>query len=69
MSNKASWDVVKPFLSNKSVLTGKDIPLVKDYKRATDNHDLCEIFNDYHINIVENTSVETPSSIANANSI
>ena len=69
MSNKAFWDLVKPFLSNKGVLAGTDISLVKDDKIVTDDHDLCEIFNDHYINIVENTSGKKPSSIANANSI
>ena len=67
MSNKAFWDLVKPFLSNKGVLAGTDISLVKDDKIVTDDHDLCEIFNDYYINIVESTSGKKPSSIANAN--
>ena len=69
MSNTAFWDLFKPFLSNKGVLVGTDISLIKDDKIVTDDHDLGEIFNDYHINIVENTSGKKPSSIANANSI
>ena len=69
MSNKAFWDLVKPFLSNKGVLAGTDISLIKDDKIVTDDLDLCEIFNDYYINIVENTAGKKPSSIANANSI
>ena len=69
MSNKAFWDLVKPLLSNKGVLAGTDISLVKDDKIVTDDNDLCEISNDYCINIVENTSGKKPSSIANANSI
>ena len=69
MSNKAFWDLVKPFLSNKGVLTGTDISLVKDDKIVTGDHDLCEIFNTYYINIIENTSSKKPSSIANENSI
>ena len=69
MSNTAFWDLVKPFLSNKGVLAGTDISLIKDDKIVTDDHDLGEIFNDYHINIVENTSGKKPSRIANANSI
>ncbi len=64
MSNKAFWDLVKPFLSNKGGLTGNDISLVKDDRIVTDDHDLCEIFNDYYINIVENTSGKKPSNIA-----
>ena len=33
------------------------------------DHDLCEIFNTYYINIVENTSSKKPSSVANENSV
>ena len=69
MSNKAFWNLVKPFLSNKGVLACTDISLIKDDKIVTDDHDLCEIFNDYYIKIVENTSGKKPSSIANANPI
>ena len=69
MSNKAFWDLVKPFRSNKGVLAGTYISQIKDDKIVTDDHDLCEIFNDYYINIVENISGKKPSSIANANSI
>ena len=69
MSNKAFWDLVKLFLSNKGVLAGTDISLVTDDKVITDDHDSCEIFNDYYINIVENTSSKKPSRIANTNSI
>ena len=64
MSSKAFWDLVKPFLSNKGGLTGTDISLVKEDRIVTDDHDLCEIFNDYYINIVENTSGNKPSNIA-----
>ena len=66
MSKKAFWDLVKPFLSNKGVLAGTAISMIKDDKIVTDDHDLGEILNDYYINIVENTSGKKPSSIANA---
>ena len=69
MSNKAFWNLAKPFLSNKGVLPSTDISLIKGDKIVTDDHDLCEIFNGYYINIVENTSDKKPSSIANANPI
>ena len=62
-------NLVKPFISNKGVLAGTDISLFQDDKIVTDDHDLCEIFNDYYINIVENTFGKKHSSIANANSI
>ena len=69
VSNGAFLNLVKPFLSNKCGLAGTDISLVRNDKIVTDDHDICEIFNDYYINIVENTSGKKPSSIANANPI
>ena len=32
MSNKAFWDLVKPFLPKKGILTGTEISLAKDDK-------------------------------------
>ena len=52
-----------------NVLTGNDIALVRDDKMVNDDHDLGEIFNDYYINIVENTSNMKHSSITNATPI
>ena len=69
MSNKAFWDLVKPFLSNKGGLTGTEISLVNGGRIVTDDHELCEMFNDYYINIVENISGKKPCSIDEANSI
>ncbi len=66
MSNKAFWDLVKPFLSNKGGLTTTDISLVKNDRIVTDDLDLCKIFNDYYINIVENSPGKKPSNIADS---
>ena len=37
MSNKAFWDLVIPFPSNKGVLVGTDVSLVKDDNIVTDD--------------------------------
>ena len=69
MSNKAFWDLVKPFLSNKGGMTGNEISLVNDDRIVTDDLELCEVYNDYYINIVENISGKKPCKIDEANSI
>ena len=40
MSNKTFWAPVKPFLSNKSGLTGNEISLVIGDRIVTDDHEL-----------------------------
>ena len=69
MSNKAFWDLVKPFLSNKGGMTGNEISLVNGDRIVTDDLELCEVCNDYYINIVENISGKKPCKIDEANSI
>ena len=69
MSNKAFWDLVKPFLSNKGGLTCNEISLVNGDRIVTDDHALCELFNDYYINIVENISGKKPCKVDEAKAI
>ena len=45
MSNKAFWDLVKPFLSNKGGLTGNEISLVNGDRIVTDDQP-CKIDED-----------------------
>ena len=63
MSYKAFWDLVKPFLSNKGGMTGNEISLVNGDRIVTDDLELCEVFNYYYINIVENISGKKPCKI------
>ena len=69
MSNKAFWDLVKPFLSNKGGLTGNEVSLVNGDRIVTDDHELCEHFNDHYINIVENISGKKPCKVDEAEAI
>ncbi len=69
MTNRAFLGLLKLFLSNKGVLPGDDISLVKDDKKFTADRDLLGFFNNYYINIVENTSGKIPSNIANVYSV
>ena len=64
VSNRAFWNLVKPFLSNKGGLASNDIALVKDNEIVTDDQKLTEIFNDHYINIVEKSSGTKPCNIA-----
>ena len=63
VSNHDFWNLVKPFLSNKGVLHGTDITLVKEDKIITDDRELAEVFNDHYINIVEKSSGKNPPAL------
>ena len=69
LSNQAFWDLVKPFLSNKGALVGSDISIVKNGTIITDDQDLSELFNEYYVNIVENTSGKKPCGVADTTDI
>ena len=63
-SNKAFWNTVKPFLTNKGFLTNENITINLKDKIVTDNSKLAHLFNHY-INIAENTSGMPPKNIGN----
>ena len=65
VSNKAFWNTLKPFLTNKGFLTNENITVKHKDKIVTDNSKLAHLFNNYYINIVENTSGLPPKSIGN----
>ena len=69
LSNQAFWDLVKPFLSNKGALVGSDISIVKNDTIITDDQELSELFNEYYVNIVENTSGKKPCGVADTTDI
>ena len=64
VSNRAFWNLVKPFLSNNGGLASNDISLIKNNGIVTDDQKLTEIFNDHYINIVEKSSGTKPCNIA-----
>ena len=62
VSNKTFWNTVKPFLTNKGLLTNGNIAIKCFVEIITDTTKLADIFNTRYINIVEKPS-GTPSSI------
>ena len=65
VSNKTLWNAVKPFLTNKGFLTNKNITIKHKDKIVTDNSKLACLFNNYYINIIENTSEMVPENVGN----
>ena len=57
-NNKQFWDLVKPFLTNKSSFSSDSITMKDKDKFIDDEKELVKIFNNNHINIVEKTSGE-----------
>ena len=66
VSNRAFWNLVKPFLSNKGGLARNDISLIKNDTIVTEDRELAEIFNDHYGNIVERSSGIKPCNVADA---
>ncbi len=69
ISDKAFWDLVKPFLSNKGVLVGSEISVVKGNKIVTDDRELTELLNKYYVNIIKKTSGKKPCSVADTTDV
>ena len=57
--NKQSWNVVKPFLTNRSSLSSDSTTIRDKDKFIDDEKELAEIFNNCYKNIVEKTSEKT----------
>ena len=55
-NNKQFWDTVKPFLTNKSNRTNQ-ISLLENDKVISDTNEVCNILNNYFINIASNIPV------------
>ena len=58
-NNKQIWNLVKPFVTNKSSLSSDSINIKGNGEFIDDEKELVEIFNNYYINIVEKTSGKT----------
>ena len=56
MYNKQFWDLVKPFLRNKSSLSSDSITIKDKDRFINDEKELVEIFNNYYVDIVEKMS-------------
>ena len=61
MINKTFWKTVRPFLSNKGTHDNHAIILNENGELIKDNREVCEILNDFYINIVVQTTGMKPS--------
>jgi len=55
-NNKHFWDTIKPFLTNKNTQTRQHISLLEDNRVISNPQDVCNILNDYFINIANTTA-------------
>ena len=62
--NKDFWDAVKSFLTSKGFLHNDGIAISFDHRTITDDNELFKIFNEYYINIVQNTTSTAPVKIS-----
>ena len=61
MTNKKFWKMVTPFLSDKGTHDNHDIILDQNGELIKDNREISEIFYDFYMNIVEQTTGMKPS--------
>ena len=67
MGNKTFWNTVKLFLTSKSFLHNEDIALHIGDKTVTDCNELAKEFNEYYINIVQNTTGKATIKLQGSN--
>ena len=57
-NNKAYWNTIKPFLTNKGFLTSDSISLTKENETITDKKTITHSFNTHYVSIVKNHQVK-----------
>ena len=62
-SDKNFWNIAKPFITEKGVLSKNDITIIDNERIINDDKELCEIFNNHYINIVKISSGKSPESV------
>ena len=67
MGNKQFWNTVQPFLMAKGFLHNEDIVLHIGDKTVTDCNELAKEFNEYYINIVQNTTGKATIKLQGSN--
>ena len=67
MGNKHIWNLVKPFLTSKGFLHNEDIALHIGGKTITDCNELAKEFNEYYINIEQNTTGKATIELQGSN--
>ena len=65
MSNKTFWRTVIPFLTNKGILMGNEIALIRNGKIIYDEKQIAKAINHAYNNILEHTTGNKPTSILN----
>ena len=65
VNNRAFWNTVKPFLTNKGFLTNDNIVIKNNDEIITNKNEIVELFNSHYVNIVEKTSGFPPETEGN----
>ena len=60
------WKTIRPFLNNKDGLNNEPLSLFKNGELVTRNDRIAEIFHEYYINILKETTGNEPSSLSSS---
>ena len=58
------WKAIKPYLTNNGKVSNDNFILHENSEFISDEKDVAEVLNDFYINIVEQTTSETPVSFS-----
>ena len=62
--NSSFWNASKPYLTNNGKVSNDNFILYENSEFISDEKDVAEVLNDFYINIVEQTTGETPVSFS-----
>ena len=62
--NRSFWKAIKPYLTNNGKVSNDNFILYENSEFISDEKDVAEVLNDFYINIVEQTTGETPVSFS-----
>ena len=54
-NSKPFYDLIKPYLTNKGVLSSNDIVILENNTFISNDREITDIFNDYYINVIKYT--------------
>ena len=69
MTNRKFWATIRPFLTNKGMITSNEISLKQGDNIINNEGKVAEFLNNAYINVVENTAGKKPLSVLDKDNV
>ena len=69
MTNRKFWATIRPFLTNKGMITSNEIALKQGDDLINNEGKVAELLNYAYINVVENTAGKKPLSVLDKDNV